>query len=146
MKKIKKLVFFSGFAVCSGLGMIYTKTYLNTLHYLNRLKEEKELKDSTRPDYQYFGLNWGANSDQQLLDDSDTGDFLFSSIDCAKLFDVGEMAQCFKNEVMQLGFHQESNLAGVLLRDSEEVYVIYSYFGKVAYSKYADFINLGFHK
>jgi hypothetical protein len=146
MNKIKKIALFSSVPILSGFGFLQFQSFQNNRDHLKRIKDEQELKDSTRPDYEFFGLNWGANSDQQILDESDTGDFVFSSVACKKLYSASEIGRCYVSNVMQLGFHKEADLMGILVRDSEEVYVVYSYLGKVDYLKYSEFINLGYHR
>ena len=146
MKQTRKLIKFLGLSPFLGYGVLQLQAYINKSKYLKAIKEEQELKDSTRPDYEFFGLNWGANSDQGLLDESDTGDFIFSLVSCEKLFSVSEMVKCYKTSISHLGNHREANLMGVLVRDAEEVYIVFTFMGKLSFLTYSDFIRQGYHK
>ena len=146
MSTLKKAILLAGTPICLGLGYLKYLAHSNHRDYLQSSLRQHDIKDSTRPDYEFFGLNWGANSDQELLDDCDTGDFVFSSVSCDKLFSVGDIAKCYKKQLEHTGHHRESNLAGILVRDSEQVYVVFTHLGRVSYLTYSEFIRQGYHR
>ena len=55
-------------------------------------------KDTSRPSNAFYGLNWGYRSDETIEKSLDTGDLLFFSVECDKLFTPEEMMICYKKK------------------------------------------------
>ncbi len=57
---------------------------LSGLFYHNRYRqnildsEKEDFKDTTRPQYPSFGLNWGAKSDLMIIEELDNADLIYS--------------------------------------------------------------------
>lgn len=47
----------------AGFGFIFYQAKKNQMEHEGKMKNEQLLKDTTRPQYEYFGINWGYRAD-----------------------------------------------------------------------------------
>lgn len=71
----------SGIVSSGALGFFWFKSWSNRKAYLASLTDQ-EARDTTRPQYDYFGLNWGAKADMMIQDQINTGDILYYNLAC----------------------------------------------------------------
>ena len=77
-----------------GFGYFWWKARSNRLR-LEREANDTESRDTTRPQYDYFGINWGAKADimvkvvlRKIMDQLQTGDVFYFKIDCSESMDL----------------------------------------------------------
>lgn len=80
----------SGLIGGGALSFFALKAYQNRRR-LEKEKSDEEVRDTTRPQYDFFGINWGAKADMmvaeglnQIQDQLGTGDILFFKEDCSE--------------------------------------------------------------
>ena len=121
--------------------------YLSILAFHNRLIERQivsdlqEIKDTTRPDYEFFGINWGASADQGIMDELDTGDLLFATVECRKMVSVSEILTCEYERLKRLEWERQVDVMAVLVRTPENLHVVLSGVGPVRTQTYPEFLQ-----
>ena len=82
-------------------GTLFSSAVSFQLYYNNKnnekLQKDENFKDTTRENYENYGLDWGAKADQMIADKLDTGDLLFVQNDCQRALSFQEMLTCVQN-------------------------------------------------
>lgn len=126
--------------------------YYSIMAHLNHSKAEtmkkdiQAIMDSTRPDYEFFGINWGASADQGIMDELDTGDFLFATVDCQKMMSFNDIFQCHLNRLSRMETHREADVMGILIRNAEHLYVISNGTNGIKIQTYPEFLQNSYQK
>ncbi len=129
--------------VSSGvLGYLQLKCYLNRRNYAKE-QTSTETKDTTRPEYDYFGLNWGAKADMMIMDELDTGDLLFFNLDCSECLQLGEMVRCYSKKLLN-DVNTGYEGFGIAVRHGTQVSVIYERNGELHSVWYPEFLSSPF--
>lgn len=64
-RNLKPFIYSSSITGCSIFIYFYYLVNKNKTNYL-KLQTNERFKDTTRTDYEFFGLNWGAASDKMV--------------------------------------------------------------------------------
>jgi hypothetical protein len=113
-------------AVGSGVGYGYVNWRCK------KLREEaidfdliQSKKDTTRPQNEYYGINWGYRADETIEKSLDTGDLLFFGYECKNCFTPKEMALCYKRKHLHGLTEQDPLNVAFCLRTPKKLLVVY---------------------
>jgi len=126
-------------------GLVYFKTWRNKQAYL-KLKQDEEIRDTTRPNYEFFGLNWGSGADSMVMEMIDSGDLIFAKKDCSQCIEPMQMVNCYIDKV-KLGSELRYDDVAIAVRNGPLVNLITGNIltGQGAtLCSYADFVSYPF--
>lgn len=136
-----KKVFDIGISVASyaliGFTCIQSKIYYNKNTQKTLDTDETNL-DTTRPQYLRFGINWGAGADLMVMEEMDSGDLLFSKMNCSKTLNLHDFVHCYTSIFLEIGDYQSM---GIIIRTSNDIKVISHSFGRILVSEYPEYIS-----
>ena len=79
---LKPLLITTGIATTGVTGYLNYKCYKNRTAY-KTLIEDEEIRDTTRPNNEFFGINWGSKADSLIMENINSGDLIFARKDCS---------------------------------------------------------------
>ena len=119
------------------------RSTLNRRRYTASL-HDAEHRDTTRPQYDFYGINWGAKADMMVQDMIDTGDVVFVSYACGECVDVKTMAKCYCAKVMPSPVVSYDDV-GIAVRHREQISIIHEVNGKLTSTWYNEFLASPFY-
>ena len=129
---------FSLFSLSSVAGLyFYAKSSSNFKTY-KHLMESEDMRDTTRPTNDNFGVNWGYKADLMIKEKIDSGDLLFVKYDCDKCISLDQMVRCYANQYLAVEGSYDSIVMAV--RNLENLFVMEEFEGKVTSTEYSNFI------
>ena len=136
---LKPLLITSSVALTSITGYLNYKCYRNRKAY-KELIENEEIRDTTRPDNDFFGINWGSKADSLIMENINSGDLVFARKDCSQGFSPLEMVSCYTQK-LRLGEEALYDTCAVAVRSGVEVNLISDHTGEITIHSYPDFIS-----
>ena len=100
--------------------------------------DDEDMRDTTRPTNDNFGINWGYKADLMIKERIDSGDLLFVKYDCDKSISLYDMANCYKNQLSSFEGSYDNVLMTV--RNLENLHVIQDSEGKGFTQEYSVFL------
>jgi hypothetical protein len=121
----------------------YAKARSNFKTYTD-LMESEDLRDTTRPTNDNFGVNWGYKADLMIKEKIDSGDLLLVKYDCDKCISLNQMVQCYGNQYFSIDGNYDSVV--MVVRNLENLFILEEAGGKVTSTEYSNFIARPFQQ
>ena len=102
---------------------MYYLTSRNLAEY-KAIQEAGTLKDASRLTNDSFGISWGFQADDIVMNKIDSGDFLFIKYDCSECLSVPDYLRCLSVTVFKLD--EEFDSVGYAYRNEEGLNVLYN--------------------
>lgn len=81
-------------------------------------------KDASRLSNDSFGISWGFQADDIVMNKIDSGDYLFMKFDCKECLTPSDYIRCNIDGMARL--EQEFDSVGYAYRNAEGLFVIYN--------------------
>ena len=119
-----------------GLSHLSYKIYNNKKEQI-KIEQDEDFRDTSRAQNLSFGLKWGAQADMLVMEDLDSGDFIFSEHDCEKSTNFSDFFNCKKNRF----FGKKYDTTIFVLRKRNDLKLIVEEYGKIKIMEYPVFIS-----
>lgn len=124
----------SSIALSSVYGYCYYRCRKNERDYLAAINADT-LKDASRLSNESFGISWGFQADDTVMNSIDSGDLFFIKYDCLETLSPLEMVKCYRLTIPLLD--EEYHSIGVAYRDENGLMAYTSEFGKNRLMRYS---------
>ena len=121
-----------------GYGVLSYKCYQTRL----KLTDEEYIrmeKDNTWPQNEFYGINWGYRSDQELEKSLDTGDLIFFGTTCKNQLYPSSVLSCYLRQ--KLKGENSFEGCGFLFRTPQRLFVVYGNHGELNIKGYPEFLQ-----
>ena len=104
------------------------------------IKEAGTLKDASRLSNDSFGISWGFQADDIVMDKIDSGDFLFIKYECTECLTVPDYLRCLSTTLAKLD--EEFDSVGYAYRNEEGLFILFNEFGVTKLHPYQHVVGL----
>lgn len=122
---------------------VWHRTNKNLDQY-NKILEAGATKDASRLSNESFGISWGFQADDIVMNKIDSGDYLLIKFQCEECLRVEDYVRCMTRTALKL--EEEWDTVGYAYRNSEGLWILYNQFGVTKIKNYAELVSLPYLK